>query len=177
MAPNGPATDHPHTPHSTTIFPGWPCVNTAHPGAQKGIPVRPGLHNFVKDMDKAWAAERPHEAIAAHFAEDGVLHDMTSPGPATGRAAIAEAMSAFTNAFSSMEFHSSVVTDDGETATVEWTVTGVHTGNLDGIAPTGNRIEVRGVNLLKCNPAGQLLEERSYWDSGTLLRQLGVFDN
>ncbi|MDT2005325.1 ester cyclase [Rhodococcus opacus] len=140
--------------------------------------MRPGLHNFVKDMDKAWAAEQPHEAIAAHFAKDGVLHDMTSPGPATGRAAIAEALSAFTNAFSSMEFRSSVIADDGETATVEWTVTGIHTGDLDGIAPTGNRIEVRGVNLLKCNPDdGQLLEERSYWDSGTLLRQLGVFDN
>ncbi|MFC9553698.1 ester cyclase [Rhodococcus sp. NPDC056960] len=56
-------------------------------------------------------------------------------------------------------------------------MTGVHTGDFDGIAPTGNRIEARGVNLLKCNPGGLLREERSYWDSGTLLRQLGVFDN
>ncbi|MFC9553697.1 nuclear transport factor 2 family protein [Rhodococcus sp. NPDC056960] len=66
--------------------------------------MRPGLDNFVKDMDKAWIDKRRHEAIAEHFADDGVLHDMTSPGPVTGRAAIAEALRAFTNAFSSMCF-------------------------------------------------------------------------
>lgn len=137
--------------------------------------MRPGLHTAVKEMDMAWTAEKPHEALAAHFAEDGVLYDMTSPEPARGRAAIAEALSAFSKAFSSMESKSSVVADDGETATVEWTITGVHSGDLDGIAPTGNHIEICGVNLLKCNNAGELVEERSYWDSGTLLRQLGVF--
>jgi steroid delta-isomerase-like uncharacterized protein len=139
--------------------------------------MRPTMRELVKEMDEAWTAERPHEAVAAHFAEDGVLHDMTSPHPATGRAAIADALSAFVTAFTSMRIQSRVVADDGERATVEWTMTAVHSGDLEGIAPTGNRVEVRGVNLLLRTADGQLLEERSYWDSGTLLRQLGVFDN
>lgn len=132
---------------------------------------------IVRIIDNAWTAEDPSAAVAAHFAEDGSLHDMTASEPAVGRTAIGEAVRAFTAAFSPLTFRSQVVVHDDTTATVEWTANGVHTGDLDGIAPTGKSIEIRGVNLFRRNTAGELLEERSYWDSGTLLRQLGVYDD
>lgn len=132
--------------------------------------------DFVRVVDAAWTAPDPSDAVATHFAEDGALHDMTAAEPVVGRAAISAAVRAFTAAFAPLTFHSRVVVSDDTTATVEWTAHGVHVGELDGIAPTGKPIEIRGINLFRRNDAGELTEERSYWDSGTLLRQLGVFD-
>ena len=138
--------------------------------------MSPDWSTLVQTIDDAWTAADPSVAVASHFTENGVLRDMTATEVAEGRAAIGEAVRAFTSAFAPLTFQSRVVLHDDTTATVEWIANGVHTGELDGIAATGKPIEIRGVNLFRRNTAGELVEERSYWDSGTLLRQLGVFD-
>lgn len=132
------------------------------------------LHHLIAEMDAAWGAEDPAGAFAAHFADDGVLHDMTAAEAVHGQAAIAEAMRVFTGAFNPLSFESVLVADDGTTAVVEWTARGVHTGELDGIPATGRSIELRGVNLLTLTGEGKVAQERSFWDSGALLSQLGV---
>ncbi len=138
--------------------------------------MRGDLPDLLTKIDQGWGEVNPSAAIAEHFAADGVLFDMTAGEPVVGREAIAAALTVFTDAFSDMACVSTLVADDGVTATVEWAMTGTHTGELDGIAPTGRTFEIRGVNLLVVDDTGHLAQERSYWDSGTLLRQLGVFD-
>ncbi len=62
---------------------------------------------------------------------------------------------------------------DGETVTTHWRMTGVHTGTLKGIAPTGARCTVEGISVGRYRN-GRLAESWVQWDALGLLRQVGV---
>ena len=62
-------------------------------------------------------------------------------------------------------------TDDG--VIVEFDLLGTHTGELAGFAPTGREFRCRMVALFLFD--GEAINcERVYFDSGTILRQLGL---
>jgi steroid delta-isomerase-like uncharacterized protein len=61
----------------------------------------------------------------------------------------------------------------------EWTFAGTHTGSLllpDGreLAPTGKRIEVRGMEYCQVNDDGKLPVDTLYYDNLAVLVQLGL---
>jgi len=55
----------------------------------------------------------------------------------------------------------------------EWTLTGTHTGTWGGIRPTRQRLQLKGVSLMRLRE-GRVAEVASYYDSLTLNRQLGL---
>ena len=57
----------------------------------------------------------------------------------------------------------------------EWTVTGTHDGEFNGIAPTGRKIEFNTMTKQVIKD-GQIQEERGYFDTQEMLSQLGVTD-
>ena len=62
-----------------------------------------------------------------------------------------------------------------DVAMIEWTWMGTHEEEFDGIPPTHNTVEVRGMMKLVIE-GGQIQEERSYYDAQDHLAQLGVTD-
>lgn len=62
---------------------------------------------------------------------------------------------------------------DGETVVTHWRMSGMHTGPLKGIAPTGAKCTIEGISLGRYK-AGRLAETWVQWDALGLLRQLGV---
>lgn len=61
----------------------------------------------------------------------------------------------------------------GDRVTVRFTLTGTHEGELLGAAPTGNRLHVEGITILRFD--GDLVVERwNRLDDVTLLQQLGL---
>lgn len=59
------------------------------------------------------------------------------------------------------------------TSVIEFRASGTHTGPLEGIAPTGRRVEVDVCNVIEVRD-GKIALEREYFDSLSMLRQLGV---
>jgi steroid delta-isomerase-like uncharacterized protein len=55
----------------------------------------------------------------------------------------------------------------------EWTLTGTHTGTWGGIRPTRQRLQLKGVSLMRLRE-GRVAEVASYYDSLALNRQLGL---
>jgi len=58
-------------------------------------------------------------------------------------------------------------------------MTGTHTGPLESptgedIPPTKKRIELKAAVFGRLNDRGEIVEERRYYDVGTMLRQLGL---
>ena len=58
-------------------------------------------------------------------------------------------------------------------------MTGTHTGPLETptgeqIPPTNKRIDLKGAVFGRLNERGEIVEERRYYDVGTMLRQLGL---
>jgi len=54
---------------------------------------------------------------------------------------------------------------EGDFVATRWTATGTHRGELMGIKPTNRRTVTHG---------GKAVHDWIYWDTGHLMRQLGV---
>ncbi|MCW2497872.1 ester cyclase [Jatrophihabitans sp.] len=134
--------------------------------------MRDFVVDVLKQMEAGWSHPDAAAQVSGLYSETAVLRDMTIDDPLEGRAAIAEGVAATLAAISDFGYVTTLVSDDGETAVVEWVTTGRHTGAFADETPTGNAIDFRGVNLLTFDAAGLILEERCYWDSASLARQI-----
>lgn len=56
--------------------------------------------------------------------------------------------------------------------TVQGWLTGIHTGNFMGMAPTGNKIKISALGVYKINKAGKVTEAWVELDSGSMANQL-----
>ncbi len=62
-----------------------------------------------------------------------------------------------------------------DVAILEIVARGTHTGPLDGVPPTGKRAEVVACNVVETRD-GKIYRERDYFDTLSLMRQLGLAD-
>jgi steroid delta-isomerase-like uncharacterized protein len=62
---------------------------------------------------------------------------------------------------------------EGDKVATRWIVQGTHQGPIWGIPPTGKKIEMKGMYLVRC-AGGQLVEEWCHYDALGMLQQLGV---
>jgi predicted ester cyclase len=102
--------------------------------------------------------------------------DYRSHDPFTGDATLQqekELCRSYRTAFSDLKPTVLATFADGETVVVHWRMTGMHTGPLRGIAPTGARCTVEGISIGRYR-GGRLSESWLQWDALGLLRQLGV---
>jgi predicted ester cyclase len=65
-----------------------------------------------------------------------------------------------------------VVEDDR--ACVATTIRGVHTGTLFGLPPSGSRVEVAGIDMVRLDADGRIAEHRGLTDTVGLMRQIAA---
>jgi steroid delta-isomerase-like uncharacterized protein len=117
-------------------------------------------------------ARRDADAMAALWAPDGVDHiagQVDARGPAGVRAYFEELFAAFPDLATTVR---SAVTEGDRTA-VHWTATGTHLGPLWGVAPTGRRVELEGIDLLDVR-AGLIVRNEALADAMSVARQVGL---
>lgn len=125
-----------------------------------------GLQEFLE----AWNAHDP-EAIAAQFTPDGVRHQFALPeARLAGRDAIAQGVGAVLHAVpdTSIEVRSQSIGQDGQ-VTVEWTFAGSLQNDFPGMPANGASFSLPGISVYTLAEDGQIIEERAYWDTATLL--------
>jgi len=120
------------------------------------------------------------DGLAKVYAYDAVAYDPMYPEPLRGRDAIKKDSADFFRAFPDLRFEiSSIVEKDDGLGAGEVVMSGTHTGPLatptgGEVPPTNKRIEIKGAAFVRLNGSGEIVEERRYYDVGTLLRQLGL---
>ena len=110
---------------------------------------------------------------AGTFADDAVWEDDALPGPVVGGAAAAQTMAGFYAGFPDMNFEVEQQFASGDQVAVCWRVTGTHQGELWGIPPTGRKVDYHACGIFRIQ-SGKISHVRTYLDTGTILRQLGV---
>jgi steroid delta-isomerase-like uncharacterized protein len=126
------------------------------------------------------AQERMGALINAHdvgslgevFATDVVDHDPAPDQPA-GLEGIQSFWLSFLNAFPDLAIEPAAVVADDEHVTVVLDITGTHTGDFNGHAPTGNSFAVRGIQVGRFED-GKLAERWGSTDEAGILKQLGL---
>jgi steroid delta-isomerase-like uncharacterized protein len=120
------------------------------------------------------------DGLAKVYASDAVAYDPMYPEPLRGREAIKKDSADFFRAFPDLRFEiSNIIEKDDGLGAGEVLMTGTHTGPLatptgGEVPPTNKRIELKGAAFVRLNGSGEIVEERRYYDVGTILRQLGV---
>jgi len=96
---------------------------------------------------------------------DGQLQRGPEAGMAVGQM--------FANAFPDGRIDLRQIYTAGDTAIVEFTGSGTHTGDLMGIAPTRRQMSMNVCTVLTVR-GGKIVSEREYMDMAHMMRQLGV---
>jgi len=63
---------------------------------------------------------------------------------------------------------------EGDKVVSRYTVSGTHQGEFFGVAGTGNRIEMTGINIDRFDESGKLVEEWPEYDLLGAMKQLGA---
>ncbi|GAC1467450.1 MAG: hypothetical protein PVS3B3_26320 [Ktedonobacteraceae bacterium] len=148
------------------------------------IPVVPTVQKIVKADEREEHNIRLHDRHLTHqangntqnltndYAHHAVVEDSMHTEPLVGRAAIMEHKSARMAAVSGANIRVNNRIARGEQVIVEWTATGIHTGDLHGLAATGRSYTLHGVTVV-IRHEGKIVRESIYYDPAELHKQLG----
>jgi steroid delta-isomerase-like uncharacterized protein len=117
--------------------------------------------------------QRRLEVADEIFASDFTLHDPDLPGGARGPEGMKRVVGTFVGAFPDLQVTLDDEFSSGEKVVTRWTSRGTHQGELMGIAPTGNRIEVTAVGIWRVAD-GKISEAWVVFDALGMMQQLGV---
>jgi steroid delta-isomerase-like uncharacterized protein len=134
-----------------------------------------GEQDNLRMAREGWDAWNAHdvEGVVKQLDEKITWESDTLPAPIVGRDAYRQAMKMYLTAFPDLRFTVDRIFASGDVVVSQYTATGTHRGDLGGIAPTNRRGEIRGCTIVEYRN-GKAIKVLGYWDSGRLLRQLGV---
>jgi len=154
-----------------------PVVAAAPPSAQPApSPQKPALIDLQKQaVAAAGAAMNAHDAktYSELFAPDATVAEY-GLGEAKGREAIAGGLQKAFDGFPDFKIGVSKVFVKNDLLAQEWVITGTHTGDFNGAKATHKTIGVRVASVITFTSEGLIKTEHRYWDTSTLLSQLGL---
>ena len=106
------------------------------------------------------------------FAEDAVDRD-PADGQGPGREGFRTFWTSMLTAFPDAHIEPAHLAADDEHVTVAYVLTGTHQGDFHGLAPTGKKIEISGVQLARFED-GKIVERWGSSDELGILKQLGA---
>jgi len=127
---------------------------------------------LVRGLHRALLDSRDVATVDEFFAEDFVSYNQP-PGLEPGAAGVKQFFAMFRDAFPDAQVSIDELVADEDRVAVATTLTGTHEGELLGIAPTGRRVSVTGIDLVRVRD-GQIVEHRGLTDTVGLMRQLAT---
>jgi steroid delta-isomerase-like uncharacterized protein len=113
------------------------------------------------------------DALADDCSEDCIVESPLAGGAAVGRAAMTKVYAAFFRAFSNLTFHREAQVINLDRAAGLFQVSGTHTGEFMGMAPTGRSVNFPMAVFYDLRD-GVIVRERRVYDFTGLLIQVGA---
>jgi len=95
-------------------------------------------------------------------------------GPVPDPESLERGFAALREAFPDMRIAEADNIREGDMAAFRWLMSGTHKGEFLGVAPTGERIEAMGMDIVRVADEGEIVEHWGEFDVVGMLRQLGV---
>jgi steroid delta-isomerase-like uncharacterized protein len=129
------------------------------------------------EQNKAFVSRFVEASIASDLAD---FKEMLSPtfvahlrGGPVGREAYLQHTSVFNTAFSDRQFTVESQIAEGDKVVTRATWRGTHSGNFQGLPPSGKQVAIRAV-LIERIQGGKIEEHWSEFDQLSMMQQLGV---
>ena len=128
--------------------------------------------DVVRELIKQWNQHDSKAAVRV-LAERLEYWDVTQPKPFQQRSEVETFFNSFFTAFPNLSFDILNIFASGDKVACEWRMRGTQEKEIDGISAIGKSIDLRGVSVCQIQE-GKIVRQVDYWDSGTMMRQLGV---
>ncbi len=125
-----------------------------------------------RDLEELWTHTGNFEAAAEIFASDFAAHD-TSGDEIRGPEGMKQWATTFRSAFPDLQATIEDQIPEGDKVATRYTLSGTHQGELLGIAPTGNQVEIKCHDLDRIEE-GKMAERWTYSEALGLMQRLGV---
>ena len=124
-------------------------------------------------FEEVWNQGR-EETIDELFAENGIAYGLgDTEAPVQGPPGIKPFVRNLRGGLPDIRMTIEDITAEGDRVTVRVTAEGTHKGGQFGVAPTGRRIRIAGMVVVRI-ANGQIVEGWNSWDQLGLLRQIGA---
>lgn len=135
------------------------------------MPERENLRLAQRGFD-AWNAHDA-ERYGSLLSEDHVAESDIFSAPLRGRQAAIDDAQRYFRAFPDLHFDVEQMMANGDHVVIRWRARGTHRGDLMGIPPTNRQAIMHGCTFNELKD-GRIARAWVYWDTGHLLRQLGL---
>lgn len=125
------------------------------------------VRRFYEQMNN----ERKNELAAELFTADHQMHDPQVPTP-VGPAGMAATVAVYQEGVDGHWQIEDLFSADDKVV-VRWTGSGTHVGEVNGIAPTGNKVRVDAISIHRLRD-GKIAETWEVWDTLGFLQQVGA---
>jgi predicted ester cyclase len=106
---------------------------------------------------------------------DFVCYDPNSEaGEVRGADTIKQEIEYFRNAVPDLTYAVEDQVAEGDKVVTRYTASGTHQGEFFGVAPTGNRIEMSGIQIDRFDDSGKMVEEWPEYDLLGAMKQMGA---
>jgi steroid delta-isomerase-like uncharacterized protein len=124
-------------------------------------------------MEEAFGQDKP-KLVDDLLDPDFVRYDpYIEAGEVRGVQTVKENITWFRNVFPDLTCTVEEQVAEGEKVVTRWTVRGTHQGEFFGVPATGERIEMRGIQIDRFE-SGKIVEERAEFDLLGAMRQTGA---
>jgi SnoaL-like polyketide cyclase len=113
------------------------------------------------------------DVVDKYIAPGYIGYDPSLPEPLRGPEAVKANFQTYKDAFTGAHIKVDDQIQDGDRVATRWTGRGTHTGELNGIAPTGKEVTVTGLTISRLE-GDKIVEEWIIWDTLGMLVQLGA---
>jgi len=113
------------------------------------------------------------DGFCAHLAEGFVEHEVL-PGMAPTKAGTREFFTMYMAAFPDLRFATEDIITSGDKVVGRFRASGTQDGELMGMPPSGNRIEVEGIDIIRFGDDGLAHEHWGIFDALGMMQQLGA---
>ncbi len=107
------------------------------------------------------------------FAADYVNHDPSLPDFGTGPKVANQAVRLYREAFPDARITVEDQVAEGDKVATRWSARGTHQGELLGVAPTGNQVEITGISISRIED-GKIAEDWINYDALGMMQQIGA---
>ena len=107
------------------------------------------------------------------FTADYVNHDPSLPDFGSGPEAANQAARLYRDAFPDARITVEDQVAEGDRVATRWSARGTHQGELVGVAPTGNRVEITGITISRIE-GGKIAEDWINYDALGMMQQVGA---
>jgi len=117
--------------------------------------------------------ERKAQCVEKYLSPSHALVDPNATDTKTGPEAYKTVLARFLRAFSNLKFEVQEMVCEKDKVVASWMITGVHSGEYNGLAPTNKKITVEGISIHQIAD-GKIMDTYSVWDTLGLMKKVGA---